>query len=57
MLGVRSNHRFEYRERLLWVFSREGGSVIYSGGQGVRLAPRAIPEVTLDVDALAAGEL
>lgn len=39
-------------EQRLVVFPREGGSVVYSRGQGARPTPRAVPEVTLDLDAL-----
>ena len=39
-------------EQRLVVFPREGGSVVYSRGQGARLTPRAVSEVTLDLDAL-----
>jgi len=37
------------------VFPREGGSVTYPRGQGTRLTPRHVEEVTLDVDALFAA--
>jgi Uma2 family endonuclease len=42
----------DLREQRLVVFPREGGSVVYRRGQGVRLSPRAVPEVTVDLDAL-----
>ena len=45
----------DLREQRVVVFPREGGSVVYQRGQGTRLTPRAVPEVTLDVDALFAA--
>jgi Uma2 family endonuclease len=42
-------------QRRLVVFPREGGSVVYSQGQGARITPRGVPEVTLDLDELFAA--
>jgi Uma2 family endonuclease len=42
-------------EQRLVVFPREGGSVVYRRGQGARLAPRGVPEITLDLDGLFAA--
>ena len=56
--GVVETWVLDLREQRLVVFPREGGSVIHQRGQGARVTPCAIPEITLDVDALfAAGEL
>jgi Uma2 family endonuclease len=42
-------------QRRLVVFPREGGSIVYSQGQDARITPRAVPEVTLDLDELFAA--
>jgi Uma2 family endonuclease len=39
-------------QQRLVVFPREGGSVVYSRGQGAKITPRGVPEVTLDLDEL-----
>jgi Uma2 family endonuclease len=42
-------------QQRLVVFPREGGSIVCSRGQGAKITPRGVPEVTLDLDELCAA--
>jgi Uma2 family endonuclease len=53
--GLLETWVIDLREQRLVVFPREGGSVVYQRGRGAQVTPRAVPEVTLDLDALFAA--
>jgi hypothetical protein len=55
MLTAPRRWALDLRQQRVVVFPREGGSVVYRRGQGARLTPHGIPEVTLEVDALFAA--
>jgi len=50
--GVLETWVIDLREQRLVVFPREGGSVTYPRGQSARVTPRALPGLSLDLDAL-----
>ena len=53
--GLLETWVLDLREQRIVVFPREGGSVVYQRGRGAQVTPRAVPEVTLDLDALFAA--
>ena len=50
--GLLETWVIDVRGQRVVVFPHEGGTLVYPRGQGTRLTPRAVPEVTVDVDAL-----
>jgi len=53
--GILETWVLDIPHQRLVVFPRDGGSVVHARGQGSRITPRAVPEVTLDLDELFAA--